>query len=189
MGDGVKLTKNEKKTLKLLLENSRVTDSEIASKLKISSQAVGKIRRKLEQSVISSYGLNLDFARLGIHTFAIAVARITKDGMDKGELEIEQMLLDNNNIINVYRLPKGSSTHVLIYGFRDINELDSFFHTRSPKDELHRYLEIQDMFTFSHNSIIKNSPVQLLHNTIDSLDAAGTDMAFSELERFKRKLA
>jgi len=85
----MKLTKNEKKALKLLLDNSRISDSEIASKLNISSQAVGKIRRKLESSIINSYSLNLNYSKLGIQTFAIAVAKLTKDGLDKGELEIE----------------------------------------------------------------------------------------------------
>ena len=69
MENGLKLTRNEKKTLKILMGNSRATDSEIAIKLKITSQAVGKIRRKLEGSVIRSYSLNLDYAKLGIHTF------------------------------------------------------------------------------------------------------------------------
>jgi len=183
----INLTKNERRTLKYLLDNSRISDSEIASQLKISSQAVGKIRRKLEDTIIQSYGANIDFSKLGINTFAIAIAKITNDGLDKGELEIEQILQDNHHILNVYRLPKGSSTHVLIYGFKDINEFDGFFNSVKMRGELHRYLEIQDLFTFSHNSLIKNNPIPLFHKAIDSLNKSTTDVTFEEIERFKSR--
>ena len=68
------LSNNEKKVLKLLLKNPKISDSTMALKLKISSRAVGKIRRKLEKTVIDSYTLNLNYSKLGIHTFAIALA-------------------------------------------------------------------------------------------------------------------
>ena len=45
----VSLTKNEKQTLKMLLDNGRISDVEMASKLKITTQAVGKIRKGLEE--------------------------------------------------------------------------------------------------------------------------------------------
>ena len=184
----MKLTKNEKKTLKFLLDNSRISDSEIASKLNISSVAVGKIRRKLESSIIDSYTINLNYSKLGIQTFAIAVAKLTREGLDKGELEIEQKLLKNPHIINVYRVPKGSSTHIILYGFQDMIELDDFFHSTKVKQELHRFIETQDLFTFSHNSLIKNSPIQLFHKVIDNLGTKVSEMQFNELENFKKTL-
>ncbi len=166
----MRLTKNEKKTLKLLLNNSRITDSEIASKLNISSQAVGKIRKKLESTIIDSYTLNLSYSKLGIHTFAITIARLTPEGLTKGELEVEQRLLMDPHVIQVYRLPSSSSTHIILYGFKDLNELDSFFHCTRRKQELHKYIENKEVFTFSHNSLIKNNPIQLFHNRIDNLE-------------------
>ena len=163
----MKLTKNEKKTLKMLLDNSRISDSEIASNLKISSQAVGKIRRKLETSVIDSYSTNLNYSKLGIQTFAIAIARIKRNGLDKTEVEAERNLLKNANVINVYKVPKGSSTHFILYGFRDMNELDEFFHSTKTRREMHDLIEIQELLTFSHNSLIKNSPKQLFHKVVN----------------------
>lgn len=183
-----KLTRNEKKVLKLLLENARTTDSEIATKLKISSQAVGMIRRKLEQTVIKSYTINLNYDRLGVHTFAIAIARLTQDGLDKGYLEIEELLLHNPHIIQVYRLPKGSSTHIIMYGFNDIDEFDDFFHSPKIRDELHRFLEIQELFTFSHNSLVKNDPNHLLKKVIENFGNPKEKYKFSEIERFKKNL-
>jgi len=184
----VKLTKNEKKVLKLLLDNSRISDSTIATKLKISSQAVGKIRKKLEKSLITKYTLDINFSKLGVQTFAIALAKITEKGLDKGQLEVEEKLLSNPHLISVYRIPKGNVTHVLICGFKDLTDLDEFFHSPKIKQDLHKYIEINDMFTFSHHSLMKNNPNQLLHKIIDSLDKSKADLKFSEIEQFKKQL-
>lgn len=184
----MKLTKNEKHTLKLLLDNSRISNSDIASKLNISSQAVGKIRRKLESVIIESYTLNLNYSKLEIQTFAIVTAKLTKEGLDKGELEVEQSLLKNPHVIQVYRIPKGSSTHIIMYGFKDVNELDNFFHSAKMKQELHNYIESQELHTFSYNSLIKNNPAQLFHKAIDRFGIKSSEIKFNELENFKRKL-
>lgn len=184
----MKLTRNEKKTLKLLLGNGRISDSEIASKLKISNVAVGKIRRKLESSIITSYTVEVDYAKLGIQTFAIGIAKLTSEGMDRGELEVEQSLLKTPNIINVYRIPRGSSTHIILYGFKDMNELDDFFHSPKMKQELHREIETHELFVFSHNSLIKQNPIQLIKKAIDDFNENGKEMRFNEFENFKRKL-
>jgi len=183
----MKLNKNEKKTLKLLLNNSRIADSEIAAKLNISSQAVGKIRKKLEMSIIESYSLNLNYSKLGIQTFAMAVAKLTREGLAKGELEIEQKLLKNPHIINVYRIPAGSSTHIIFYGFQDMTSLDNFFHSPRVKQELHNYIETQDLYTFSHNSLIKNNPVQLFNEVIDNLGDDTSKRTFNEIEKYKKE--
>ena len=126
----MKLTKNEKKVLNLLLDNARITDSAIAIKLKISSQAVGKIRKKLESTVINSYSTNLSYAKIGIHALAISLSKLTPAGLDKGELQVEKTLLETSNIIQVQRLPNSSCTHIILYGFKDLEELDQFFHSK-----------------------------------------------------------
>lgn len=166
----MKLTGNEKRTLKLLLENARMTDSDIAARLNISNVAVGKIRKKLESSVIKAYTVDVDYAKLGISMFAIAIAKITKEGMDEGELEVEQRLMRNPHIISVYRIPKGSATHILLYGFQDMIELEHFFHAPKNKKELHSLIENSEVFTFSHYSLIKNTPKQLIQKVIDSFE-------------------
>jgi len=186
----MKLTKNEKKTLKMLLANAKISDSSIANELKISSQAVGKIRRKLEKDLINAYTLDLDYAKLGVHTFAISLAKFTADGLDKGELEIEQKLLEDPHIIQVYRLPGGNTSHVILYGFRDMTELDNFFHSHHKKQKIHNYLENKELFTFSHNSLIKNSPTQLFNKVIDELGSEDLKPrpTFLEIDNFKKKL-
>lgn len=177
------MNKNEKRTLKFLLSNAKMSDSAIAAQLHISSQAVGKIRRKLEQTVIKSYSVNLDYAKLGIQTFAIAMAKMTHQGLDEGELEIEQRLLRDPHVINVYRLPSGGYTHILLYGFRDVNEMETFFHSPVSSRDLHKFIENQELFTFSHNSLIKNDPVPLFNKVID----ANNIKSFVEIANFKKR--
>ena len=178
------LTRNERKTLKLLLTNARTSDSYIAKKLNISSQAVGKIRRKLERTLIDSYTTNLNYGKLGIQTFAISMAKITSEGLDEGELEIEKKLLEDPNIIQVYRIPSGVSTHIIFYGFRDLNELDHFFNTQKKKNNLHKFIENRELYTFSHNSLIKQNPNQLFNKLIDDLGAAPLK-GISEIKYYK----
>lgn len=161
------LTRNEKRTLKLLLENAKISDSTISSILKVSSQAVGKIRRKLERTVIDSYTVNLNYERMGIHTFAIGLASTTQEGSEKNNLDIEQKLLNDTHIIQVYRLPAGSTKYVILYGFRDINEMDEFFHSPKRKKELHAFIENKELYTFAHTSLLKNNPIRLFFKAIE----------------------
>lgn len=184
----MRLTGNEKRTLKFLLNNARITDSEIASKLKISNVAVGNIRRKLESSIIKSYNVEINYAKLGIQTFAIGIAKLTNEGLDRGELEVEQKLLKTPNIINVYRIPRGNSTHIILYGFEDMNELDNFFHSPKLKQELHRAIETHELFIFSHNSLIKQNPIQLITKAIDNFNEKTKEIKFNEFENFKKRL-
>jgi DNA-binding Lrp family transcriptional regulator len=184
----LELTKNEKRVLKLLLDNSRISDSEMALNLGISGQAIGKIRRKLEGSIIESYSVNLNYSKLGINIFAIAIAKLTREGLDRGQLEVEQELLSNPHVINVYRIPKLSSTHVILYGFRDMSELDGFFYSPRMRERLHNHLETQELFTFSHNSLIKKNSAQLFHKIIDELGVSPAGPLFKELEAFKKRV-
>jgi len=184
----MELTKNEKKVLKILISNSKITDSDIAAQLGISSQAVGKIRKKLESTVIDSYTLNVNYSMLGIHVFALAIARLTREGMDKGQLEVENELNNNPNIISIYRIPKVSSTHIIIYGFADMGELDNFFYSPKMRQHIHQYLETQELYTFSNNSVVKMDPSYLLNSAIDSLGTKTKVLGFEEIERFKSKI-
>jgi DNA-binding Lrp family transcriptional regulator len=182
------LTKNEKKVLKLIIDNAKLSDTSIANQLNISSQAIGKIRRKLEGTIIESYTLNLNYSKLGINLFAIALAKITAKGLDKGELEVEKTLLDAPNIIQIFRLPHGNFTHAMLYGFRNVNELDDFFHSQKQKQELHNFLENKELFTFSNYSLIKNNPIQLFNKMIDEFGTNNSKNNFKEINNFKQRL-
>jgi DNA-binding Lrp family transcriptional regulator len=178
--DNMNLTNNDKKVLKLLLVNARLNDTEIALEVGITSQAVGMIRKKLEASIIDSYSLNINYLKLGITTFALSLAKLTKEGLNHGALEVEQELLATPQVINVYRLPKHSTTHLILYGFRNIGALDNFFHSKNTNERLHKYIESQELHTFSNISLLKMSSQQLFSKAIDDLKIYGSKMGFGK---------
>lgn len=73
----MKIKKNEKFVLKFLLEDPAIGNSQIAKKLGITSQAVGKIRKQLSaKGYIKRQEVILDYEKLGIRLHAIALIRI-----------------------------------------------------------------------------------------------------------------
>ncbi|RMF06701.1 Lrp/AsnC family transcriptional regulator [Candidatus Woesearchaeota archaeon] len=180
----MQLTKNDRKTLMLLLENGRITDTEIASKLKITKQAVGKIRRKLEkEGIIKGYKVNIDYERLGIKSFAIATAVLSREGMQKGFLEAEENLTRNPHVINIFRVPSGDITHIIIYGFEDLDELTNYFH-RMPDDSV----DIKKIHVCSHIGLVKNDPTELIKEILNRKDGKKYKAQFLEIERFRKRI-
>ena len=188
----VKLTINEKKTLKFLLENGRISDTEIAKNLRITKQAVGKIRRKLEESgIVKGYTAKMDYGKLGLNTFAFAILRFTpKSWEDMGELGIEEKIANLPHVIDVYRIPEGSATHIALCGFRNLAELDEYFRTVKSVSSLNQYIQVEKIYIFSHHGFIKNSPVELLHKIIDEFgkEMKGRPLPIFEIDKFKEKL-
>jgi DNA-binding Lrp family transcriptional regulator len=182
----MRLNPNEKKVLEILIENAKVTDSAISKKLKISSQAIGKIRKKLEKNTINSYEVELNPSKIGITVFAISKSKLTQEGLDKGQLEIEEKIKNIPNALSIYRLPSSSATHIINYGFRDIEEMDSFFHSQKNQKEIFKYLENIELFTFSHNSLIKDDKKDFYKLCLKNQEKKE---GISEIEKFKKKIS
>src|SRR3989338_15210 len=72
-----KLTENEKKVLRKIIEHAKTPDSKIATDMGISSQAVFKIRTKLEQlGIIRGYTPIIDYKKIGIQVLALLIIRL-----------------------------------------------------------------------------------------------------------------
>jgi len=160
----MKFTRNERKVIEYLVENAKITDSEIAEKLHITPQAVGKIRKKLEDNgIIKGYHAEIDLEKIGINVIAIGMFKFNIDAIAKSEPnDIEEAIesdiakrIQNPLIINFYRLPEGDITHIVVYGFKNINELDSYFHTLQAK---RGYIsELKNLYILSVKSMKKSS--------------------------------
>jgi len=59
-----------------------------------------------------------------------------------------------------------------MFGFKDINELDKFFHSRIQKEPLKGCIKIEDVEIFSYKSIVKRSTRDLLKRVIEEYDDA-----------------
>ncbi len=163
----MKFTKNERKVLEYLVENAKITDSEIAEKLHITPQAVGKIRKKLEtMGIIKGYYAVVDLEKAGIKVIAIGMFKFNIDAFGESK-NIKESIdayitkrIQNPLIINFYRLPEGDITHIVVYGFKSVDELDSYFHALQAK---RGYMsELKNLYILSVKSMKKSSPNDLL---------------------------
>ena len=163
----MKLTKNEKRTLKFLIEKGRAADADIARTLNITPQAVGKIRKKLEnEGIIKGYTTSVDYEKVGINVMAVALFKFTPEARKTilTEEDVNQRV-KGPQIINFYRLPEGDVTHLVTYGFRSLEELDHYFHIL--QTERGHISEIKELYIFSSRSIRKSSDKELLIKVIE----------------------
>ncbi len=167
----MKLTRNEKRVLKFLIENGRASDADMARKLGITAQAVGKIRRNLEtEGVIKGYSTVVDYEKLGINVIGIVLFKFTPESRKTilTEKDIEERV-KGPHIINFYRVPEGDVTHIVVYGFRSLEELDHYFHIL--QTERGHISEIKKLYILSAKSLKKNSDKELLIKVINEMDS------------------
>src|SRR3989338_3139169 len=159
-------TKNEKFVIKSLLDNGRMSDAEIARKLKITLEAVRKIRQKLEkQGVIQGYSAGINYEKIGITAFAVALLNVTPEAWEKFSGRTIQDKLFHPNVIKFYRIPRGNISHIIVYGFRNMNELDNFFQIMQEKQS--KYIKIIKIYSFSNENFGKKSAGELIRTIVE----------------------
>ncbi len=159
----IKLTINDKKVLKLLLRNARVSDAETGRQLKVTTQAARKIRKKLEGiGIIKAYTTVLDYEKIGIKAFALVMMRISPEMLDK-----DSGIMKDPNLISSYRLPRSDISHIGTYAFRDLTELDNYFiqfqRKYGDKVGIHR------LYIFSNRSLLRRSSRELFEKIINEM--------------------
>lgn len=160
------LTKNDEEVLKTILDQAKLPDAEIARKLRLSQQAIQKIRAKLEdKGIIQGYMPIIDFKKIGIYVLTVMAIRVKPLVWETcSEEDIRNRIRTIPHIITAYRLPESEFTHLLILGFRDIEQKDRFMmliQTRFANE-----IEIVHVYPTSVNRIITNSPIGLLREVI-----------------------
>lgn len=162
----MKLTRNEVQVLKLLVKNPLSTNQEISNKLEITSQGVGKIKKQLmDKGLIRDQELSLDYEKLGINIFTIALIKILPSVFRKFKNKELDKVLKPKNAIRCYAIPETDITHIIIYAFRNIKEYDIYF--RDILEEFGDYVEIKHSFVLSSGSILKSSAKQMLLEVLD----------------------
>lgn len=156
----MKLNPNEKFTLKLLLENPSVTNAEIAKKMGLTPQAVGKIKKQLNtKGLVKKQELVLDYERFGINIFSITLIKIMPKAFKKFGAKGLDKLLQPVNAIHSFVIPQTNVTHAIIYAFRSIQEYENYFKTLQTK--LGDLVEIKESYVVSPRSLIKSSSAEL----------------------------
>jgi Lrp/AsnC family leucine-responsive transcriptional regulator len=162
-----KLTKNDQEVLKNIILQAKIPDTEIAKKTGISPQGVFKIRKKLEDSgIIKGYSPIVDYKKLGINIMVFLIIKLTPDVWDNNsDDKISERIKQIPYVINAYRLAESNVTHILLMGFRDIEQMDKYLIKIQTK--FSREIEIKHVYPFSVDKIIDQSPVGLLSENID----------------------
>lgn len=162
----MKLNDNEKFTLTLMLKNPSISNTEIANKLRISTQAVGKIKKQIiSKGFVEKQELVLNYGVIGIKLFAIALIKIMPKAFKKIKAKELNKLLQPVNVIQSYTIPQTTVTHIIIYAFRDVEEYESYFKTL--QTELGELIEIRETYVLSPKSILKSSSKDLFLKTLE----------------------
>ncbi len=165
----MKLTLREKFVLSKLLDDPEISNTEISKEMDVTTQAVGKIRRRLHKSgIIKGQELVIDYEKLGLGLVVIVLIKIMPKAFKKFSKAKLDKLLQPRNCIQSYGIPKTNVTHIMIYAFRNIDEYDSYF--KALLTELGDYIEIKNTYVISPKSIIKSSNKDLFLKTIEEMD-------------------
>lgn len=124
-----KLTTREKQVLLELLNNARLSDQEIARRIKTSRPTVVKIRKRLEKKgIISNYTANLDFEKMGMNVSAITFYR-WNDFSRKKEMDNNIKYLKKHPSVIFYSFGQGigSMTMVIISLHEKLADYEDFW--------------------------------------------------------------
>ena len=167
----MKLTKNDKTVLEMLVENPRIPNKEVSKKLNITTQAVGKIKKSLtNKQIINKFETILDYQKIGIKCFAFTLVKIMPKAFRSYKKEVKE-IFSHPNIISLVNIPQTSITNIILFGFRDVTEYDNFF--KLLQSRLPGLVEIKESYVFSHDSFIKNSASKLFIKTIREFGEKG----------------
>ncbi|MFA6460931.1 MAG: hypothetical protein WCV90_01580 [Candidatus Woesearchaeota archaeon] len=171
-----KLTENDKIVLKEILNIKRIPDSDIAKSMKLSPQAIFKIRTKLEScGIIKGYMPIIDFKKIGINVMVILVIRLTSKLWSQfSDDQISNRIFKTPNVIEAYRVSDEQASHIIVLGFRDTYQKEQYVAQIQTKfaDEI----QIKSIYTFSVDKIISQSPLGLLQEIVDKKEFSPSDL-------------
>jgi Lrp/AsnC family leucine-responsive transcriptional regulator len=160
------LTKHEKAVLKLLVNNAKLSDTSIGNQLNISSQAIGRIRKRLEEDIIKSYTLELDSKKLGINI--IALIKIAFDSSENKSLEdLERKIINLSEVHMLLKTISGEKEYILIAGFSDMEELERFVNQKKTDHKFNECCIIKEVVSLPLNCVLKNSAIGIHSKMID----------------------
>ncbi len=150
-----KLTRREKGVLVELIKNGKISDQEIARRLKTSRPTVVKVRKRLEEKgIVKNYTTIVDFEKVGLNVQSIILYR-WKDYSRSEELEkiIKFIKAQDEVILFVKGEGVGGKTDLIISVHKDLREYESFI--RKLKYEWKDYVETVEVFLSSVDGIFK----------------------------------
>jgi DNA-binding Lrp family transcriptional regulator len=123
-----KLTINEKKILKKIVDRGRISDTEISKSMPVSQQAVYQMRKNLEEmGVIEGYIPIINFKKLGIKIFNLVGIKVMSSVWKEfSEEEINRRINDIPFLFFAFRVSSSDISYLLVLGFRNLEEEERF---------------------------------------------------------------
>ncbi len=115
----------EKEILFQLLRNSKLSDREIAKKLKTSQSTITRTRHKLENRIIKSYTLIPDLSKLDIKLIAFTFSNCTRPTKDLMKT-INEFIEQQPNIVFVGHGEGMRKTGVIVSFHKDFADFTDF---------------------------------------------------------------
>ncbi|MFC1686745.1 Lrp/AsnC family transcriptional regulator [Nanoarchaeota archaeon] len=170
-----KLTANEKKVLKKIIEHAKTPDLEIAKNMGLSQQAIFKIRHKLESAgIIKGYVPIIDFKKLGVEALIVLGIKFTKYAWEKySEEQISETIRKIPSVIISYRIPESTISHLLVMGFKNIESKDRYLMKLQSKYA--KEIEVVHIYPFSVDRIIKESQIGMLNFILDKKESLSNE--------------
>ncbi len=139
------LTKTEKRFIKILLELKDINFSVLAQKLKITKQAVSKIKKRLEQKqILKNYSVNIDVNKISITIYAMIELNI----MDSTHLsDFIESVKKKKEVIKLMESALPDTRVIMMCGFKELKDIDSLIFSLKN----------------NYNGTISFSSIQLIH--------------------------
>lgn len=171
----IRLTRNEQKVLKRILEHAKTPDFEIGQKMGLSQQAIFKIRHKLERiGIIQGYMPIIDLKKIGIEGLVVLGIRFTCYAWEKySEEEISERIQKIPEVITAYRIPESNITHLIVIGFRNMESKDRYLMKLQSKYA--KEIEIVNVYPFSVDRIIKENHMGLLNMILNQKETVSSE--------------
>ena len=133
----------DKRILRTLAENSRLSFREIARRIKASPATVlSRVRRMEEEGVIRSYGVILDYEKAGYDLGAVILVKISKGKL----FEVEKKIAIHPNVETVHDIT-GDYDCVIVARFPSRRSLDAFL----------KHIQTFDFVERTHTTLILNT--------------------------------
>lgn len=177
-----KLTENDRKVLKKILDSNSIPDSEIAKSMHLSPQAIFKIRGKLEETgIIKGYVPIIDYKKIGITVMTLIIFRLSPSIWKKNSDEkISEKIRSAPYVVEAYRVADENASHILLLAFRDTTQKEKYIAELQTKfaDEIH----IKGVYTFSVDKIISQNQMNVLNEILNKTEFTPNDIFLNRIK-------
>ena len=169
------LTKNEKAVLNLLLDDANISDIFIAEKLKISSQAVGRIKKRLEKDIIRGYTINLNSKLLGVNIVALFKISFNQSIENFDVSSLEKKLKELPEVTMMFKTLSGSHDYIFLASFSNLDDLEKFVTEKRNGKPFDSFFIIKELIALPTSCVLKKSEKNLLKKMIDDCRTKSAD--------------